>query len=103
MIITNAKILLGDRFVTGVDVRVSGANIAELGVALSGEDKLDAQGRVLIPVKLRNKIGLTRDIVFVGLNSYIEVWDAEVYAKMEAETEEDFENLADYVYEKYPI
>ena len=49
MIITNAKILLGDRFVTGVDVRVSGVNIAELGVALSGEDKLDAQGRVLAP------------------------------------------------------
>ena len=41
--------------------------------------------------------------MFVGLNSYIEVWDAEVYAKMEAETEDDFENLADYVYEKYPI
>ena len=73
-----------------------------MSVSFSG-NSMDAQGRVLIPAKLRNKIGLTRDIVFVGLNSYIEVWDAEVYAKMEAETEEDFENLADYVYEKYPI
>ena len=73
-----------------------------MSVSFSG-NSMDAQGRVLIPVKLRNKIGLTRDIVFVGLNSYIEVWDAEVYAKMEAQTEEDFENLADYVYEKYPF
>ena len=73
-----------------------------MSVSFSG-NSMDAQGRVLIPAKLRSKIGLTRDIVFVGLNSYIEVWDAEVYAKMEAETEEDFENLADYVYEKYPI
>ena len=73
-----------------------------MSVSFSG-NSMDAQGRVLIPAKLRAKIGLTRDIVFVGLNSYIEVWDAEVYAKMEAETEEDFENLADYVYEKYPI
>ena len=73
-----------------------------MSVSFSG-NSMDAQGRVLIPMKLRSKIGLTRDIVFVGLNSYIEVWDAEVYAKMEAETEEDFENLADYVYEKYPI
>ena len=64
---------------------------------------MDAQGRVLIPAKLRSKIGLARDIVFVGLNHYIEIWDAEVYAKLEAETEEDFEELADYVYEKYPI
>ena len=73
-----------------------------MSVSFSG-NSMDAQGRVLIPVKLRNKIGLTRDIVFVGLNSYIEVWDAEVYAKMEAQTEEDFENLADYVYQTYPV
>ena len=73
-----------------------------MSVSFSG-NSMDAQGRVLIPVKLRNKIGLTRDIVFVGLNSYIEVWDAEVYAKMEAQTEEDFENLADYVYQTYPF
>lgn len=63
---------------------------------------MDAQGRVLIPAKLRAKIGLTRDIVFVGLNHYIEVWDAEVYAKMEAQTEDEFDSLVDYVYEKYP-
>ena len=73
-----------------------------MSVSFSG-NSMDAQGRVLIPMKLRNKIGLTRDIVFVGLNSYIEVWDAEVYAKMEAETEESFEDLADYVYQKYPF
>ena len=73
-----------------------------MSVSFSG-NSMDAQGRVLIPIKLRSKIGLARDIVFVGLNHYIEIWDAEVYAKMEAETEEDFEELADYVYEKYPI
>ena len=54
-----------------------------MSVSFSG-NSMDAQGRVLIPAKLRAKIGLTRDIVFVGLNHYIEVWDAEVYAKMEA-------------------
>ena len=73
-----------------------------MSVSFSG-NSMDAQGRVLIPVKLRNKIGLTRDIVFVGLNSYIEIWDAEVYAKMEEQTEEDFEDLADHVYQTYPI
>ena len=64
---------------------------------------MDAQGRVLIPIKLRNKIGLSRDIVFVGLNSYIEIWDAEVYAQMEAQTEMDFEDISDYVYQKYSL
>ena len=73
-----------------------------MSVSFSG-NSMDAQGRVLIPSKLRAKIGLARDIVFVGLNRYIEIWDAEVYQKMEAQTEEDFENLSDYVYQKYPI
>ncbi|MBR3794885.1 MAG: division/cell wall cluster transcriptional repressor MraZ [Clostridia bacterium] len=73
-----------------------------MSVSFSG-NSMDAQGRVLVPAKLRGKIGLTRDIVFVGLNRYIEIWDAEVYAKMEAQTEDDFENLADYVYEKYSV
>ena len=72
-----------------------------MSVSFSG-NSMDAQGRVLIPAKLRAKIGLTRDIVFVGLNHYIEVGDAEVYAKMEAQTEDEFDSLVDYVYEKYP-
>ena len=72
-----------------------------MSVSFSG-NSMDAQGRVLIPVKLRAKIGLTRDIVFVGLNQTIEIWDAETYYKVEAETEAQFDNLADYVYQKYP-
>lgn len=72
-----------------------------MSVSFSG-NSMDAQGRVLVPAKLRAKIGLTRDIVFVGLNHYIEIWDAEVYAKVEAQTEENFDSLVDYIYEKYP-
>ena len=72
-----------------------------MSVSFSG-NSMDAQGRVLIPAKLRTKIGLTRDIVFVGMNDYIEIWDAEVYAKMEEEIEENFDSVFDYVYEKYP-
>lgn len=49
MIITNARVLLGDRLVSGMDVRVEGGLIAELGVALSGADRLDAHGSVLAP------------------------------------------------------
>ena len=66
------------------------------------DNNIDAQGRVLIPIKLRAKLGLTRDIVFVGLNDYIEIWDAAVYAQMETETEEGFDTLVDYIYETYP-
>lgn len=49
MIITNAKVLLGDKFATGVDVKITGDRIVEIGEHLSGDEKLDAQGRVLAP------------------------------------------------------
>ena len=72
-----------------------------LSVSFTG-NSMDAQGRVLIPIKLRGKIGLSRDIVFVGLTSFIEIWDAEVYQRSEAQTEEQFDSLVDYMYHTYP-
>lgn len=49
MIIKNAKVLIGDKFVTGMDVRIQGDRIAEIGATLTGEDAIDAQGKVLAP------------------------------------------------------
>lgn len=65
------------------------------------ENSMDSQGRVLIPVKLRSKIGLIKDIVFVGINNYIEVWDAEAYRQYDEATDENFDAVSDYVYEHY--
>lgn len=72
-----------------------------MSVSFSGNN-IDAQGRVLVPQKLRAKMGLARDIVFVGMNSYIEIWDADAYAQYEAKAEEGFDDLVDYIYENYP-
>lgn len=72
-----------------------------LGVSFTG-NSMDAQGRVLIPIKLRTKIGLTRDVVFVGLTQFIEIWDADVYRRAEAQTEAEFDSLVDYMYHTYP-
>lgn len=54
---------------------------------------VDSQGRVLVPPKLREKAGLTRDIVMQGLMNRIEVWDAARWAAREAEAESEAPRL----------
>ena len=65
------------------------------------DNTMDAQGRILIPTKLRNAIGLTKDIVFVGVNNYIEIWNADAYSTYDKAIENNFDAVADYVFEHY--
>lgn len=39
--------------------------------------EMDKQGRILIPQKLRDAAGLTKDIVFVGVITKLELWSKE--------------------------
>ena len=50
------------------------------------DSTIDKQGRVLINADLKNHASLTREIVFVGLDDHIEVWDQ---AKWEAYNESE--------------
>lgn len=47
--------------------------------------ELDAQGRILIPVKLREYANLTKDATVIGVSSYAEIWDTAAYKQMEDE------------------
>ena len=49
----------------------------------------DKQGRVLIPQPLRTFADLTKDIVLVGVDDHIEVWDSEAWTKYGEETDPD--------------
>lgn len=49
---------------------------------------VDKQGRVLIPSGLREKAGLEKDIVFVGVMSKIEIWSRERW-----DENDDFDNV----------
>ena len=51
---------------------------------------VDKQGRVLIPSSLREKVGLDKDVVFVGVMSKIEIWSKERW-----EDNNDFDNVDD--------
>lgn len=48
-----------------------------IGSAVSVE--LDKQGRILIPQVLREKAGLEKDVIFLGVGDHAEIWNADTY------------------------
>lgn len=45
----------------------------------------DAQGRILLPQKLRAYAGLEKDVVVAGISNRAEIWSAEKWAAIENE------------------
>jgi MraZ protein len=48
----------------------------------------DAQGRILIPQRLRDYAGLTRDCAVIGALDRIEIWDASRWSEISGEADE---------------
>jgi MraZ protein len=52
------------------------------------EDRLDAQGRILLPDFLLTHANIIKDVVIVGEINYIELWSPEGYEAFGKEVEE---------------
>lgn len=62
------------------------------------EATMDNQGRIILPLPLRNHAQLDGEVAVLGKLDHLEVWNLEVLEKQleeEAFTLEDFNNLAD--------
>ncbi|GAB76487.1 MraZ protein [Austwickia chelonae] len=70
-----------------------------LRVLLSGaSDEIpDKQGRVTIPVALREYAGLDRDVTVIGAGSRVEIWDSAAWQSYLSDTEQVFANQAEEV------
>jgi MraZ protein len=46
----------------------------------------DAQGRILLPVQLREFASITKSVVVLGCGDHVEIWDEETYLSYTAES-----------------
>jgi MraZ protein len=61
------------------------------------ECRPDAQGRVLLPLALRQYAGLEREGVIVGVGSRVELWRPEAWERYVAEADQSYAEIAERV------
>lgn len=64
-------------------------------IAPAAECEIDKAGRINIPPTLRDSAGLKKDVVILGIERYIEIWDAEEYNGYLAKSENEFLEAAE--------
>ncbi|MBQ7847181.1 MAG: division/cell wall cluster transcriptional repressor MraZ [Clostridia bacterium] len=81
-----------DKFIAKLDAaphtETKARNVKRALCASAVDTDVDAQGRVLIPSKLRSMAGLEKSVIVVGMGDKAEIWNPERYeacmAKMDA-------------------
>jgi MraZ protein len=61
-----------------------GRAYARLFFGASDEARIDGQGRLTIPGRLRDAAGIARDVVVLGVRDRMEIWDRGTYERYEA-------------------
>ena len=57
--------------------------------------KLDGQGRILLPVALRNYAGIRDEVMVVGAGNYVEIWDGQAWSQEIGRLEESAWHIAE--------
>ncbi|MDL2206157.1 division/cell wall cluster transcriptional repressor MraZ [Eubacteriales bacterium OttesenSCG-928-N13] len=86
--------------IPSIDARAMKYKRSILGFSFPGS-QLDAQGRVLLPQTLRQKVGIDKTVRFVGVGTYIEIWPEEAFLAETDSSSNEREDLLEYVKERY--
>jgi MraZ protein len=62
----------------------SGRAYARLFFGSSDELRLDGQGRLTVPGRLREAVGISKDVVVLGVRERVEIWDRATYERYQA-------------------
>lgn len=60
---------------------------------------IDKQGRIQLNKEIKEKCSIDKDVVIIGIDDHIEIWDTERFAKMEEDNEANYEENASSLYE----
>ena len=70
--------------------QAQGRRLQRYFMSLAAECEIDKQGRFLIPIKLRELVGIDKDVVFAGVINKIELWSKEKWDEIN-----NFDNMDD--------
>ena len=60
----------------------------------AAEDKLDSQSRLTIPQKLIEFAGIEKEVLIIGINQFIEVWNPQSYEDYLKDNEQPYDEIA---------
>ncbi len=69
-----------------------------LFISSATECEFDRQGRVLILKPHMDYASLNKDVIILGVNERLEIWDKDLYEKFVDENMNDFEDLAENLF-----
>jgi MraZ protein len=62
----------------------AGRAYSRLFFGSSDEARIDGQGRLTIPQRLRDRVGIRKDVVVLGVRDRMEIWDRGAFDRYEA-------------------
>jgi MraZ protein len=77
--------------------QAEGRSLNRLLFAGAIEQELDSSGRVLVPEHLSQYASLSKDVVFAGIDTRIELWDAAAWQQEIQSAEKRTHELADHL------
>lgn len=60
----------------------------------AAEDKFDYQSRLMIPKNLIEFAGIKKDIMILGVNQFMEIWDPDIYENYLKEQQQSYDEIA---------
>ena len=77
------------------DLSAKGRQLSRMFFSMAFEATLDRQGRVLLPTKLAQYAGLSRDVTLAGVDDRLEIWDTTEWNRYLTDADDSFADIVE--------